>query len=83
VNAEILRAVFVTTLLCVATGLVLLHRQERRHDRETQRQDEAWRQAMWEQRTGISPGEQAEFDAIVARWDDAGLTIFDGEGEPT
>lgn len=83
-NADILRAVLVTTLLCVAAGLVMFHRQERRHEREQHQAAEYWRAREWRQATGrdalTDEYVDLAFKAIAARWD-TGLDILGSEGD--
>jgi hypothetical protein len=83
----------ITAIVCAIAGGYLLHRQERRHDREMLRAEERWRLAAWQQvnpipppghpdwETALSDGERDELDRIAARWDDTGLGILGSEGE--
>jgi hypothetical protein len=83
-NADTLRAVAVTMICCGIAALFVLRSQERRHQREMHQAREMWREALWQARVSrpvLSRRERVAFDAITARWDDAGLEIFGDEGE--
>lgn len=85
-NAEVVRAVVLTACLCGIAAFIVLHRNERRHEREIRQSDAYWRKALVQQHTRpplLTEREQAAFDEIAARWDDSGLDILDGEGEQT
>ena len=81
----LLRAVLLTSLLCGITGLLMLRRQERRHELDMRQAGQYWRNVISQQITGTQQvaltDEEVrdEFDSITARWD-YGLDIL-GEGE--
>ena len=82
----ILRAVLLTSLLCGITGLLMLRRQERRHELDMRQAGRYWRNVIWQQITGTQPAltdqeVRAEFDSITAGWD-YGLDILDREEGP-
>ena len=76
----ILRAVLVTSLLCGITGLLMLRRQERRHELDMRQAGRYWRNVISQQITGqaaLTDEEvRDEFAAITARWD-YGLDILE------
>ena len=82
---SLLRAVLLTSLLCGITGLLMLRRQERRHELDMRQAGQYWRNVISQQITGtqqVALTDQEvrdEFAAITARWD-YGLDIL-GEGE--
>jgi hypothetical protein len=81
------RDVIVTTLLCTAAYLFLLHRHERRHEREMRQASAYWRNALVAHcsrpaKSVLSAVEQAAFEGIAARYD-SGLDILDAEGDQT
>ena len=81
----ILRAVLVTSLLCGITGLLMLRRQERRHELDMRQAGRYWRNVISQQITGqvtLTDEEvRDEFDSITARWD-YGLDILEREEGP-
>ena len=80
----LLRAVLLTSLLCGITGLIMLRRQERRHELDMRQAGQYWRGVIWQQITGqVTLTDQEvrdEFDSITAGWD-YGLDILE-EGPP-
>jgi hypothetical protein len=82
VNTDTLRTVALTAICCGIAALFVLRGQERRHQREMHQAREMWREALWQARVCrpvLSRRERAQFDAITARLDDAGLGIFGSE----
>ena len=81
----ILRAVLLTSLLCGITGLIMLRRQERRHELDMRQAGQYWRNVISQQITGrpaLTDEEvRDEFAAITARWD-YGLDILEREEGP-
>ena len=82
----LLRAVLLTSLLCGITGLIMLRRQERRHELDMRQAGQYWRNVIWQQLTGqpaLTDQEvQDKFDVITAGWD-YGLDILErDEGAP-
>ena len=82
----LLRAVLLTSLLCGITGLIMLRRQERRHELDMRQAGQYWRNVISQQITGqpaLTDEEvQDEFDSITAGWD-YGLDILErDEGAP-
>lgn len=84
-NAEIFRAVLLTAFLCAAAGFILLHLQGRRHERDMAPYRMTGIPPHWhpEALRDLTAWERDELDGIAARWDNAGLAIFDGEGDGT
>ena len=76
----LLRAVLLTSLLCGITGLLMLRRQERRHELGMRQAGQYWRNVISQQITGqaaLTDEEvRDEFAAITARWD-YGLDILE------
>ena len=89
-SIRILGAVLMTIGCCTIAAIIVLRRNERRHEREMLRRDEEWRQVAWQLATGARPpglsaADRAEFDAITGRLkrQDAGIGIFRSERETT
>jgi hypothetical protein len=84
VTTDTLRTVALTAICCGIAALFVLRSQERRYQREMHQAREMWRKALWQARVAapvLSRRERAQFNAIAARLDDAGLEIFGSEEE--
>lgn len=81
-TAGTLRTVALTAICCGIAALLTLRSQERRHEQEMHQAREMWREALRQARMTrpvLSRLERAQFDAITARLDDAGIEIFGDE----
>lgn len=80
-NSQVLGTAMIAAAAGIIVAIALSMRRERRRERDAFSADERRREGMWRERAQLFAWEEAGWEAIVARFDDAGLEILDGEDE--